>query len=531
MTRGSEPPTVIGERYELVEKLTPGGMGQVWRGYDTVLDRPVAVKQILPDKIETPEQATVFAERFRREARVTARINHPGVPQVYDAVLDDESAGNLYLVMELVSGTALKAFVRPDHRLPVAWAVSVIAQVCTVLSYAHAIPAVHRDIKPGNIMVADDGTVKLLDFGVTAILRSDVTRLTEEGTYVGTLRYMAPEQIKGAQISPRADLYATGCVLYELLVGEPFNLGATPPQQMYQHLSKDPTPVRELRPDVPEPLERLILQLLEKNPEQRPADAQEVYERLLPFLPDRGETGVAPGELPPDDVPDPTRPYRTPLAPLARTRAAEPEPVTQTQTQPVSATDPTGVRDAIEAAFAEAERLLDEERFSQAADVLDAAVEQAAPVVGPENPRVLELRKFRAVALNLGENYRRAAPEFERLATAYARTRGPLDEDALACRRQAAYSRAQLGESTAALRQFEEALDGYRAALGDGADEVLAIRRDIIMLMLAERRIDEVLPPLRELYQDMYVLKGPGDPDTVEIGDLLDRLEETAEDG
>src|SRR5690606_13248116 len=218
---------------------------------------------------------------------------------------DDESAVNLYLVMELVSGTTLKAFVRPGHPLPVAWAASVIAQVCTVLSYAHAIPVIHRDIKPDNILIADDGTVKLLDFGVAAILRSDVTRLTEEGTYVGTLRYMAPEQLKSAQLSPRTDLYAVGCVLYELLVGEPFNQGATPPQQMYQQLHKEPTPVRRLRPDVPEPLERLVLQLLQKNPEQRPADAQEVYERLLPFLPARGETGVAPGELPPDGVPDP----------------------------------------------------------------------------------------------------------------------------------------------------------------------------------------------------------------------------------
>lgn len=520
---------MIGERYELVEKLTPGGMGQVWRGYDTVLDRPVAVKQILRDRLDTPEQARVFAERFRREARVTARINHPGVPQVYDAVLDDESAVNLYLVMELVSGTTLKAFVRPDHPLPVAWAASVIAQVCTVLSYAHAIPAIHRDIKPGNIMVADDGTVKLLDFGVTAILRSDVTRLTEEGMHVGTLRYMAPEQLKSAQLSPRTDLYAVGCVLYELLVGEPFNQGATPPQQMYQQLHKEPTPVRKLRPDVPEPLERLVLQLLQKNPEQRPADAQEVYERLLPFLPDRGKTGVAPGELPPDDVPDPTRPYRTPLAPLARTRTAAPEPLPPTRTEPMPVTDPTGVRDAIEAAFAEAQRLLDVERFSQAAEVLDAAVDQAAPVVGPENPRVLELRKYRAVALVLGDNYRRAAPEFDRLAAAYARTRGPLDEDALACRRQAAFSRAQLGESTTALRQFHEVLDAYRMALGDGADEVLAIRRDIIMLMLAEQRIDEVLPLLRELHQDMLVLKGPDDPDTAELAALLAHLQETDE--
>ncbi|MGI5163397.1 protein kinase domain-containing protein [Spirillospora sp. CA-253888] len=403
----------------------------------------------------------------------------------------------------------------------------VAAQVCTVLSYAHAIPAVHRDIKPSNIMVAADGTVKLLDFGITAVLDGDGTRITEAGLLVGTMPYMAPEQIKGAQVSPRTDLYALGCVLHELLSGRAL-VGGSQAQMMYTHLQKAPPPLRGPRPDVPEALEALVLHLLQKTPDQRPADAQEVYDRLVPFLPDRGSTGLAPGEQAPDDAPDPTRPYRMPLAPLARS-VPEPQPVAETRVEPVSLTAPTGVRDAIQVAFAEAYDLLDAQRFSQAAEVLQAAVDRAAPVIGPENERVLELRQTRAAALVLAGDVRRAAPEFDRLAAAFARSRGPLDDNVLECRRQAAHCRAQLGESTVALRQFREVLSGYRAVQGDGSQDVLGLRRDIAMLLLAEQRIEEVVPQLRELYQDMAVLYGPQHPETREIGDLIRRLEQ-AED-
>ncbi|MEU4174049.1 serine/threonine-protein kinase [Streptomyces sp. NPDC026589] len=171
----------IAGRYELLEGLDSGGMGDVWRGYDAVLDRPVAVKLIRQQAVlGSPQLAEEFAKRFRREARITAKIRHPGVPQVYDAVLDD-SYERLYLVMELVDGVALSSYIHPERPLPVSWAVAVAAQVATVLSYAHEVPVIHRDLKPGNILVARDGTVKVLDFGIAAILRSDVTKLTATG--------------------------------------------------------------------------------------------------------------------------------------------------------------------------------------------------------------------------------------------------------------------------------------------------------------------------------------------------------------
>lgn len=192
----------IAGRYELLEQFGQGGMGDVWRGYDTVLDRPVAVKLIRPQAVTSPHLAEEFEKRFKREARITARIQHPGVPQVYDAVLD-ESYEQLFLVMELVDGVPLTAYVHPDEALPVSWAVAVAAQVATVLSYAHDVPVVHRDLKPGNILVARDGTVKVLDFGIAAILQTDVTRLTATGSPIGTHQYMAPEQVRGGRVTPR----------------------------------------------------------------------------------------------------------------------------------------------------------------------------------------------------------------------------------------------------------------------------------------------------------------------------------------
>jgi serine/threonine protein kinase len=301
----------IAGRYELLEQFGQGGMGDVWRGYDAVLDRPVAVKLIRPQAVTSPHLAEEFEKRFRREARITARIQHPGVPQVYDAVLD-ESYEQLFLVMELVDGVPLTAYVHPDRPLPVSWAVAVAAQVATVLSYAHDVPVVHRDLKPGNILVARDGTVKVLDFGIAAILQTDVTRLTATGSPIGTHQYMAPEQVRGGRVTPRTDLYALGCVLHELLCGRVLFSGDGEFHLMMQHVNATPTPLRQLRADVPAELEELVLHLLRKAPEARPADVQEVYERLRPFLPPPGEEGPPGRPIRPGSSAAPTRPARVP---------------------------------------------------------------------------------------------------------------------------------------------------------------------------------------------------------------------------
>lgn len=523
----------IGEqgRYELIGEIESGGMGTVWRGYDAVLDREIAVKLIRPDVVASPAQAEEFARRFEREARVTARIGHHGVPQVFDAVLDEESYDRLYLVMEYVRGISLRRVLTGAEdgaaaRLPVSWAASIAAQICTVLSYAHAIPVVHRDLKPDNVLIAADGTVKVLDFGIAKLLHTDVTRLTATGSRIGTSRYMPPEQIDGAQITPLSDLYALGCVLHELLAGEPVFSGDNDYQLLHQHMDVPPKPLRTLRPEVPEDLEALTLDLLAKVPEQRPVDAYAVYERLSPHLPQPGSTAepVAPTHGgSPSEVPDPTVVYRQPNAPLRRTTtpALSPEP---TAPVPVPARVDTALRDSIRDAYARSADLAESGRFAQAADVLKAVITTAATALGAHNPRVLGLRRQRAAVLMAGEDFRRALPEFDTLAAVYARTSGASSESALECRRHAAHCRANLGQATAALQEFQEVLEIVSDAAGDASETALDLRRSIGLLLFSEGRRTEAEGVLDALHEDMCVLLGEDDEETREIADLLARL-------
>ncbi|MFD8550488.1 protein kinase [Streptomyces fradiae] len=540
----------IGEqgRYELIEEIESGGMGTVWRGYDAVLDREIAVKLIRPDIVVSPAQALEFARRFEREARVTARIGHHGVPQVFDAVLDEASYDRLYLVMEYVRGISLRRVLTDSGvtgtesdgaeavaavGLPVSWAASIAAQICTVLSYAHALPVVHRDLKPDNVLIAADGTVKVLDFGIAKLLRTDVTRLTATGHRIGTSRYMSPEQIDDAQITPLSDLYALGCVLHELLAGQPVFSGDNDYQLMHQHMDVPPKPLRTLRPEVPEDLETLVLDLLAKAPEQRPADAYAVYERLSPHLPQPGSAAVpvmlADGGSP-AVVPDPTVVYRQPNAPLRRTTAPSlsPEP---TALLPAPVRADTELRDAIRDAYAQSADLAEKGRFAQAADVLKALISTAATALGVHNPRVLGLRLQRAAILMAGGDFRRALPEFDALAAVYARTGGPADGSALECRRRAAHCRANLGQATAALREFREVLEIVSEMDGDASETALDLRRSIGVLLFSEGRRTEAEGVLDALHEDMCVLLGEDDEETREIAGLLARLRGPGEPG
>ncbi|WP_416071608.1 protein kinase domain-containing protein [Streptomyces sp. ID01-9D] len=501
-------------------------MGDVWRGYDAVLDRPVAVKLIRPQAVTSPHLAEEFEKRFRREARVTARIQHPGVPQVFDAVLD-ESYEQLFLVMELVDGVPLTAYVSPDRPpLPVSWAVAVAAQVATVLSYAHDVPVVHRDLKPGNILVARDGTVKVLDFGIAAILRTDVTKLTATGSPVGTYQYMAPEQVRSARVTPRTDLYALGCVLHELLCGQVLFAGDSEWQLMMQHVSAAPVPLRRLRADVPESLEELVLHLLRKAPEARPADVQEVYERLRPFLPVPGEesepeaAGLA-------GAPDPTGIFRRPYAPRSRAGAtgarqnaagAGPDAVPAPVLPPAQRDE---LREQIREVYEHCAALWDEDRFSQAAEVVGEMIEAAAGVLGAESKAVLALRRRRAFSRQLAGDHRSALPEFEALADAYGRVGGPSSEETLDCRAQAARCRGEFGQVTEALAGLHGVLEAVRAVDGDVSENAVELRRDIGMLLLAQQRAAEAYDVLEPLHTDLCVVFGPDDELTAEVAETL----------
>jgi serine/threonine protein kinase len=275
--------TVLAGRYTLVSPLGRGGMGQVWEGRDERLGRTVAVKLLTGYPVAGRAQQQDPARRFTREAVVTAGLAHPGVPAIYDA---GEYDGGLFLVMELVDGATISDLVAEQGPLPVPWAAGIAAQVAAVLVLAHERGIIHRDIKPENVMVTPDGTAKVLDFGVAAILDQ---RITSTGAAIGTPAYMAPEQLHGLSATPRTDLYTLGCLLYEMLSGEPVFSATSAAELMHKHLAAAPAPLR--RADLDPWLVRLVWQLLEKDPARRPADARETYDRLLPYVQRPGPLG------------------------------------------------------------------------------------------------------------------------------------------------------------------------------------------------------------------------------------------------
>lgn len=515
------PAQRIGNRYELIEEIGFGGFGSVWRGYDTVLDREIAVKMIRFTQIKSPTDAAEFAERFRREARITAQIRHHGVPQVYDAVLDADLT-EVYLVMELVEGaTTLRHYLDPTAPLPVEWAVAVAAQIATALSYAHALPVVHRDLKPDNILVTPGGTVKVIDFGIAALLTAGAAKLTATGMPLGSAAYMAPEQTIGAKATPRTDLYALGCVLYEMLCGYPVFSG-NGPIVMHHHYATDPVPPSELRAELPADLDRLVMDLLAKDAEKRPADAAEVYERLLPLLPPVGSVvDLGTGRL--SGVPDPTAVFRRPNAPLQPDRVA---PTVRFQgvlpaTAPVS--DDVLER-RLETVLAEYRELIADGRPLQAADVLGGVLEPAGRAFGAESPRVLDLRFDVALARFIGGEIRKARTEFDALATACARVRGFADQLTIDCRKFAVDCRIELGELTEALSGMRAVLADVRATQSDGSETALEMRLALGRLLALIGHRAEAHTTLTEVYDDLLLVRGPDDSLTQEAAATLQRF-------
>ncbi|WP_233225606.1 serine/threonine-protein kinase [Amycolatopsis sp. CA-126428] len=512
-------PQIIAGRYELTAPISSGGMGQVWRGYDTVLDRDIAVKLIRPGVADTDDDRGELIARFRREARVTAKIEHPGVPAIYDAAFD-ENVERLYLVMQLIHGVSLTDVLAERGALPVSWATSIVAQICAVLSYAHAVPVVHRDLKPGNVMISWDGHVKVLDFGVAALLRDDVTKLTSTGRIIGTKPYMSPEQIQNSPITPLSDLYALGCLAHELLAGERVFQADDEIALMYQHLENQPTPLREIKPDIPAELEQLVLDLLAKRPSDRPADAWAVYDRLVPFMPAL-ESQVDDPDPAPGAMPDPTRPYRRPVG-------LRPRPALSTEVPGLAGQVSAGRSGVtVEEVYAAQERaydLIDAERFTQAADIAGDLVALAASSLGKNNTAVLELWTAKAVALFLGGDLRRALVDFTALAAAYARSTGPDGEQSLQCRLQAAYCQVALGLTAGALTELELILPGYRKLGPEYVEDVLKIRRTIIGLRMGAGHLKSVRSDLHELEHDVLSALGTDSELAADVAEMLKRL-------
>ncbi|WSJ91258.1 protein kinase [Streptomyces sp. NBC_01304] len=471
-----------------------GGMGQVWTGYDQRLDRRVAVKLLRPDRVAGHE-AEELRRRFVRECRVTAQVDHPGLVTVHDAGSDTGEHGDLYLVMQYVDGSDLADHIAEHDPYPWPWAVAVAAQLCSVLSAVHAVPIVHRDLKPRNVMVKPDGTLTVLDLGVASVLDSDTTRLTHTGSPIGSPAYMAPEQAMGGAVGPYTDLYALGVLLYELLSGNVPFAGTTVLGVLHRHLYEPPLPVRQVRPEIPEPLEALVLRLLAKDPQHRPASAQEVYEALLPLLPARG----APvGPL------DPTRPFLRPGAPWpdrAVTPAAQP---TQQVEEP---------RQDVAQAVDDVKRLLGEGRITQAVDLLGAILPAAAQQHGEHSPVVRTLRKQYAATLMDDGQYRRALPELRRLADQRAAETGQADPDSLRFRYEAAQCLEQLGEPAAALAEYRSLLPYFENQyVGGDPETALELRRRIGHLLLALGDRAAAHDTLARLLYDAELRHGPAHP-------------------
>ncbi|MQS13456.1 serine/threonine protein kinase [Streptomyces kaniharaensis] len=265
-------------RYELAEIIGVGGMATVWRATDRVLGRQVAVKVLNGGLADDPR----FAERFGREAQHAAMLAHPRIVMVFDSGVDQ---GSPYIVMELVQGRSLAAVLAqtPPGGLPVERAVGIAAAVCEALTVAHAAGLVHRDIKPGNIMITDDGGVKVVDFGIARAGSSG--NLTQTASVLGTAAYLAPEQATASALDGRTDLYAVGCVLTEMLTGETPFTAETPVAIAFKHVSELPLPPSARRPGLPPALDAAVLRLLAKKPADRPADAAAARAELLATVP------------------------------------------------------------------------------------------------------------------------------------------------------------------------------------------------------------------------------------------------------
>jgi serine/threonine-protein kinase len=274
--------TTIAHRYVLQSPLGRGAFGQVWRARDTVLGRPVAVKVVDLTAINSSPQLVEIIARFKREALAVGGMRHRNIVSAYDA---GQEGTALFLVMELVPGNSLAKLIedRRDREAgpwPIAEVLDIATQVCAGLSSAHAASVVHRDIKPGNLMIDSEQQVKIIDFGIARFIHEDLPRLTVPGAGVGTLSYVAPEQAQGLEVDGRADLYSLGCTLYELLAGERPFVAAVPAALLNLQLSGSAPPLRGRRPDLPDSLAALVAQLMEKDQGDRPASAHEVADRL-----------------------------------------------------------------------------------------------------------------------------------------------------------------------------------------------------------------------------------------------------------
>ena len=263
---------IIKERYEIVEILGEGGMAFVYKARDKQLQRDVAIKTLKPNYVNQEK----FVDRFRREAQTAANLNHPNIVQIFDWGIEDEP----YFVMEYIEGNTLTSIISGNRTVGLNDILYIGSQVANGLKEAHKHGLVHRDIKPGNIMITPDGKVKVTDFGIVS-LQNEESDITKTGAVLGTASYISPEQAQGKPVSFESDLYSLGTVLYELIAGKPPFTGDSPIATATKHLTDKPEKLSNYRKDIPKALENAILKLLEKRPSDRFKSAEDLRALLL----------------------------------------------------------------------------------------------------------------------------------------------------------------------------------------------------------------------------------------------------------
>ncbi|GAA3357389.1 hypothetical protein GCM10017744_027800 [Streptomyces antimycoticus] len=442
---------LVDGRHELTAPLGQGGMAQVWRAREVATGRDVAVKFLRLDSedlrrldpYEREAELAILYARFRREVELLSSLDHPGIPELYG---HGSHQGSPYIAMRLVTGLTLRAFLDEHNTLPLAPAVAVASQVAQALACAHTLPVVHRDLKPQNIMIDEEGVPTLLDFGIAKPLRADATRYTAHGSTLGSRGYQAPEQILEKEPTARTDIYSFGCIVYELLAGRPpFVLGEDS-GLIDKHLHEDPLPPGVYTAGVPEVLDDLVLRMLDKKPERRPAIG-EVLDVLAPWRPRPGDP-----EPRPRTRPDPTAPCRRPKE--------RPVPRPARATAPASIAGEEEWLDArtVERLCAQAESEVQTGEPGEAVRSLAEMTERVREEWGARRPLVRRVWRLAAEGLRLAGDLGSAASIFQDITNDLLHGDGPAE------RAERAVLRLRVAECRLAFGEMETAIEAVDAA-------------------------------------------------------------------
>lgn len=289
-------PTIVGGRYELGELLGRGGMAEVRKGTDTRLGRVVAVKRLRTDLASD----TTFQARFRREAQSSASLNHPAIVAVYDTgeQVTPDGVHQPYIVMEYVAGRTLRDILREGRKILPERALEIASDVLSALDYSHRAGIIHRDIKPGNVMLTPSGDVKVMDFGIARAVSDAQSTMTQTAAVVGTAQYLSPEQARGETVDSRSDVYSAGCLLYELLTGRPPFVGDSPVAVAYQHVREQAAPPSDHDTALPPAIDAIVMKSLAKRVEDRYQSAAAMRTDIERYLAGRPVEAVAPVTAP-----------------------------------------------------------------------------------------------------------------------------------------------------------------------------------------------------------------------------------------